>query len=590
MDDSRRFMPNPPLATQNPLSLALSSQRRAFIAIGLFSAAINLLYLAPSIYMLQVYDRVLASRNDMTLLMISIIVLGLFVVMAMLELTRSQALVRIGNRLDQQLSGRVFTATFERALTRQPGSTGQTMSDLLSVRQFLTGNGVFAFFDAPWAPLYLIVIWLFHPWLGGVALAGALVLGVLAVLNEISTRKPLTESNAAAQQASSYAGNSLRNAEVLEAMGMMPAFRARWQAMQDKVLAYQSIASDRAGLITAMSKTLRLVLQSAALGVGAYLVIRDELTPGMMIAGSILTGRALAPVDLLIATWKPFGQARSAFQRLKALLDAHPERAQRLSLPRPRGELRVEQVVAAPPGSKVAVLRNVSLQAKPGEILSIIGPSASGKSTLARLLAGVWAPASGHVRLDGADVWDWDKAELGPWIGYMPQDVELFDGTIAENIARFGTLDSARIIDAATRAGMHEMILRLPHGYDTPIGPAGSALSGGQRQRVALARALYGNPSLLILDEPNASLDDVGESALLTALKSAREAGCCVIVISHRNSILAVTDKLLVLRDGQVNLFGPTAEVMARLAPAKPTPAVTVTRTTSSTATPGDTP
>lgn len=558
-----------PNAPVSEIRSALVAHKKTFLAVGLFSAFINLLYLTPSIYMLQIYDRVLASRSETTLVMISLIVVALYILMGYLEFVRSKVLVRLGNTLDQKMAQRVFTAAFERNLKGRGSNAGAAMNDLTTVRQFVTGNGTFAFFDAPWAPIYLFVIWQFDPLLGIVAIAGVIVLAILAVLNEFLTRKPLGEANQIAQLGNAYATNSLRNAEVIEAMGMLPTLRHRWQVLQTHLLIKQSEASDKASVISAITKTIRLILQSSALGVGGLLVIQGQLTPGMMIAASILTGRALAPVELLINTWKQFSGTRLSYQRLSQLLDEHPPRGTGMSLPRPKGEIHVEQVVAAPPGSQQAVLRGVSLHVQPGKVTTIIGPSASGKSTLARLLVGVWSAQSGKVRLDGADISQWNKDELGPWVGYLPQDVELFNGTLAENIARFGEIDSEKIIQAATRAGVHEMILRFPQGYDTPIGDAGAGLSGGQRQRIGLARALYGDPSLLVLDEPNANLDDVGEAALVQAVLQAREAGRTVVLVTHRTNILGVSDTLVLLRDGLVAMQGPRQDVLQALANAQ---------------------
>lgn len=551
----------------NEVRAAVMTHKKAFWAVGGFSALINLLYLVPSIYMLQIYDRVLASRSETTLVMISLIVFALFVLMGLTEWIRSKVLVRLGNQLDLQLAPRIFTAAFERNLRmRLNANAGQVMNDFTTVRQFVTGNGVFAFFDAPWAPIYVIVVWMFHPLLGIIALLGMIAMGVLAWINEVVSRKPLAESNAAAQMGSQFATSSLRNAEAIESMGMLQVLLARWNVMQRTLLSKQSEASDKAGLVSAFTKALRLTLQSSALGVGGYLVIQDQLTPGMMIAASILTGRALAPIDLIIATWKPFVSARGAYQRLVDLLAQFPARKAGMSLPRPNGVLTVEQAIVVPPGAQTAVLKGVSLQANPGEILTIVGPSASGKSTLARVLVGVWGAQQGKVRLDGADIYTWNKDELGPWLGYLPQDVELFNGTIAENIARFGNVDSDAVIAAATKAGMHDMILRMPQGYDTPIGDGGAALSGGQRQRVGLARALYGSPAVVVLDEPNANLDDVGERALLNAMVQLRQEGVTVVLITHRTSVISVTDRLLVMRDGAVALFGPRQAVLDALA------------------------
>ncbi|WP_022954955.1 type I secretion system permease/ATPase [Perlucidibaca piscinae] len=554
-----------PAAPQNEIRQALAGHKRVFYAVGLFSAVINLLYLAPSLYMLQVYDRVLASRSETTLLVLSLLVVGVYLLMGLIDMVRSQVLVRVGNQLDLALAPRVFNAAFERNLRFRAGAAGAAMSDMTHVRQFITGTGVFAFFDAPWVPIYIAVVWVLHPALGMLTLLGVVLLALLAWVNEVITRQPLERANKAAQRGVAFATSSLRNAEVIEAMGMLPALRQRWQAVQAHLLADQSHASDRAGLVGALSKTLRLILQSAALGVGALLVLENELSPGAMIAGSILLGRATTPMDQLIGAWKPFVAARQAYGRLAELLQQFPVREQQMSLPRPAGNLSVEGVMAAPPGANVPVLRNVSLSLPAGQVLVVVGPSASGKSTLARLLVGVWGAAQGKVRLDGADLFAWSKEELGPHIGYLPQDVELFAGTIAENIARFGDIDSERVIEAARKAGLHDMILRFPKGYDSPIGEGGSVLSGGQRQRIGLARALYGSPALVVLDEPNASLDDIGERALVHAIQQLKREGVSVVLITHRTNIIAVADQMLVLKDGQVALSGPTQQVLDAL-------------------------
>ncbi|MBB5273506.1 type I secretion system permease/ATPase [Quisquiliibacterium transsilvanicum] len=528
---------------------------------------INLLYLVPSIYMMQVYDRVLGSRNETTLVMLSLIAVGLYLAMGVLEYVRSAVLVRLGNRLDTQLAPRVFTAAFERNLRGRSGAAaGQAMNDLASVRQFVTGNGLFAFFDAPWVPIYLAVAFVFHPLLGLVAVVGAVVLFGLAWLTEVLTRHPLTEANAAAGAGAAYATANLRNAEVIEAMGMMPAVRQRWETLQDRMLVNQSKASEVAGRINAVTRFVRITLQSAALGVGGWLVLQNQISAGMMIAASILIARALAPVELLIGTWRQSNAARTSYKRLEELLADFPAREPGMDLPRPKGEYRIENVIATPPGAQTPVLKGVSFGITPGEVLVVVGPSASGKSTLARLLVGVWPAMAGKVRLDGADVFLWNKDQLGPWIGYLPQDVELFDGTIAENIARFGDVDSNLVIQAATKAGLHEMILRFAQGYDTPIGEAGSALSGGQRQRIALARALYGDPAVLVLDEPNSNLDDAGEAALVRAIRQAKDDKRTVVLVTHRTSVISVADRLLVLADGMVQMIGPRAEVLEAIA------------------------
>lgn len=556
-------------SARSELAAALWSLRRAFFVTAGFSFVINMLLLVPAIYMLQIYDRVLMSRNESTLLMLTLLALGLYALMAGLEWVRSRLLVRAGSMLDARMNARVFTAAFEANLRRAGGNAGQAMIDLTNVRQFVTGNGLFAFFDAPWFPIYLAVIFLIHPLLGWLSVAGAALLVALTLANEWATREPLLQANAAAIQSSNFATNNLRNAEVIEAMGMLSDLRRRWHEKYRDVIALQGMASDRAGAITAITKFTRISLQSLVLGLGALLAIESQIThvtAGGMIAASILMGRALSPVEMLIAVWKQLISSRSAYERLERLLKEFPAREQGMALPPPRGYLAVESVVVAAPGTQVAILRNVSFALEPGEVLGVIGPSAAGKSTLARALVGVWPAAAGKVRLDGADVYSWDKQQLGAHIGYLPQDVELFEGSIAENIGRFGEIDSVQVIEAARQAGMHEMILHFPQGYDTPIGSGGSFLSGGQRQRIALARALYGGPSFVVLDEPNSNLDDAGEAALVQAVLAQKAAGRTLIVITHRTSILSAVDKLLLLRDGVVQAFGPRQQVLEALA------------------------
>lgn len=564
----------------NVLDDTLRALERFFVSAGVFSFFINALMLVPAVYMLQVYDRVLASRNETTLYMLTLIVLVFYLLMAGLEWLRARLMVQAGLRLDAELNEKVLSSAFRQNLRQRGANAEQATGDLNGVRQFLTGNGLFAFFDAPWAPLFIGVIFLLHPTLGIVSLVGAVLLLGLALWTEHRTQAPLAEANRAGIAANQFAANSFRNAEVVEAMGMFPALRSRWYALHRRMLALQTIASDRAGSISAATRFTRITLQSLILGMGALLVIDGEITPGAMIASSILLGRGLAPVEQAIGAWKQFVGARSAHERLSKLLDDYEPRGEAVELPPPRGEYRVENVVAVAPGGNLPILKGISMHIPAGTVLGVIGPSGSGKSTLARLLVGVWGTAAGVVRLDGADVHAWDKAELGPWLGYLPQDVELFDGTVAENIARFGEVDSAAVVRAASQAGVHELILRLPEGYETPIGTGGCALSGGQRQRIALARALYGNPSALVLDEPNSNLDDVGESALIEAVKSLKAAGKTVVLITHRTSVLSVVDALVVLRDGKVHAYGAPSEVMAALrqpagpgAPASPVPA-----------------
>lgn len=551
---------------KNEITEALSKFKGVFYTIACFTACVNILMLVPSIYMLEVYDRVLASRNETTLYMLSLMVLGLFALISVLEYIRSMVVIRIGAKMDTFLNNRVYTAAFEQNLRSTGVNAGQALNDLTTIRQFVTGNGMFAFFDAPWFPIYLLVIFVFNFWMGLFALVSVILLVALAWLNEVVSRKPLALANSTAIRSSNLATNNLRNAEVIEAMGMLPNMRKRWYAEHVKFLKLQAEASQKASRVSSITKFVQVSVQSLILGVGALLVIMGDVTSGMMIAGSILLGRALGPVQQIIGVWRQWSSVVSAYHRLQKLLADNPPRIAGMELPKPEGHLSVEGVTAAPPMVQVAVLKSVSFQINAGDCLGVIGPSGSGKSTLARLLVGVWRAAVGKVRLDGADVFLWDKDELGPHIGYLPQDIELFAGTISENIARFGDVDSDQVVVAAKLAGVHELILRMPEGYDTPIGDGGLGLSGGEKQRIGLARALYGDPSLIVLDEPNSNLDDIGEIALTQAIIRLRQLHKTVILISHRPSIIRETNKLLVLRDGMVSAFGPTDQVLKDLA------------------------
>ena len=551
--------------SKGEIAVALRGFKSTFITIGVFSAITNLLALVPSLYMLQVYDRVLASRNEITLLMLTLMMLGAFLLLSALEMMRSFVLVRVGAKFDMLLNKRVYTAAFEQNLKKAGGNAGQALADLTNLRQFLTGNALFAFFDAPWFPLYLAVIFYFEPWLGLFALCGTIVLIILAVINERVTRGPLGDANTMSLAAGNLATNNLRNAEVIESMGMLPNLMSRWFKLHSRFLNLQADASQKAGVIGAATKFFQMSLTSLVLGLGALLAIEGRITPGMMIAASILIGRALAPVQQVIAVWKTWSSTRSAHDRLSKLLENNPERTVGMELPKPKGVVTVESVTAAAPGSNQAVLRGLSFGIVPGDALGVIGPSGSGKSTLARLLVGVWPAAGGKVRLDGADIYSWNKGELGPNIGYLPQDIELFGGTVSDNIARFGEVDAEKVVEAAKRAGVHDMILHLPKGYDTPLGDGGAGLSGGQKQRLGLARAMYDDPALLVLDEPNSNLDDVGEQALVQAVLDIRRRGKTVVLITHRTSIIGATNKLLMLRDGVAQLFGPTDQVLAAI-------------------------
>lgn len=547
------------------LAGALKSIRQYFMYAGLFSAAVNILMLVPIMYMLQVYDRVVASGSLSTLTMLTLLMVFLTLAMGGFEWVRSMILISASNRIEQQLRSRVFDATFKSALFSGNGGNNQPLNDLSSLRQFMTGNGLFAFFDAPWFPIYVGVMFLFHPWFGVVAILSGIVMVALAWANEVVTTRKLKDANTKATTLSAQVSGSLRNAEVIAAMGMIGDIRQRQEKQSDEVLVLQTEASQSGGAISSISKTFRMVVQSLILGLGALLALQNEISPGMMIAGSLLLGRALAPIDMLVGTWKGFSLARAQYERLGQLLENIPPERDTMSLPAPQGQLSLEQVSVVPPGSRIPVVKGVSLDLAAGEALGIVGPSASGKSSLARAVLGIWPAVAGKVRLDGADIAGWDRTELGPHVGYLPQDIELFDGSISENIARFGEIDPEKIVAAARLAGVHELILRLPQGYDTVIGSAGGALSGGQRQRIGLARAVYGSPRLLVLDEPNSNLDDQGERELVQAILRIKQQGCTIIVISHRTMVLHSMDKLLVMKDGAAVAFGPREQVLASL-------------------------
>jgi ATP-binding cassette subfamily C protein EexD len=550
---------------KSELKLILASFRKNFAYVALFSMFINMLMLVPPIYMLQVYDRVMASRSVETLIMLTLIVVWLFITMGVLDFIRSRILVRLGTQMDERLNGRLFDSMNRFAL-RYPGKgSSQPLSDLTTIRQFMTGSGPFAFFDAPWIPFYFAILFLFHPWLGIFSIFAAIILIIVAIFNDLSTKKLMLEANNNNAKSMALVNAQLRNAEVLHAMGMGDKMRERWLQQHLNFLKAQSDASDGAGLWMNLSKTLRMMFQSLMLGLGGYLAISNEISAGMVIAGSILMGRALAPIDQMIGAWKQFGAARVSHKRLDALLNEFPAEIERMSLPAPKGALQVETLTIVPPGSQQAVLRAVSFAIDAGDSLVILGASAAGKSSLLRAIVGVWPSTAGAVRLDGTEIPHWNRTELGPYIGYLPQDVELFEGTVAENISRFNDLDSEKIVAAAKMAGVDEMIRHLPEGYETLIGAGGATLSGGQRQRVGLARALYGSPSLVILDEPNANLDEVGEKALVNACVQLKKAGTTLILVTHRTNILGIADKILLLADGMVKLFGPRDEVLQKL-------------------------
>ncbi|MCW6525398.1 type I secretion system permease/ATPase [Yersinia ruckeri] len=554
-----------PIRNDDRLWEALGACRQSFYGVGIFSAIINILMLAPSLYMLQVYDRVLASGNEMTLLMLTLLMVGLCLFMGALEWVRSLVVIRLGTRLDLRLNQRVFNAAFERNLRDSDSKAGQALTDLTLLRQFVTGNALFAFFDAPWFPLFLCVVFLLHPWLGMLALGGAIFLIILTWLNQRVTRRPLAEANKLSMQATHQANTHLRNAEVIEAMGMLGNMRHRWLSQHYGFIRLQNLASERSAAINALSKSSRIILQSLMLGLGALLAVKGEITAGMMIAGSILVGRVLSPIDQLIGVWKQWVAARQAWHRLHLLLQSHAHRDESMILPAPTGNLSVDHLSFRPDTAQPPRLYNIHFTLRAGETLGILGASGSGKSTLARLLVAVQTPSQGTIRLDGADMNQLDKDVFGAYVGYLPQDIQLFSGTLAENIARFAHPDAEKTVAAAKLAGVHELILSLPQGYDTLLGEGGAGLSGGQRQRVALARAVYGDPCLLVLDEPNASLDMEGDRALLMALEALQQRGCTIVLITHRPALTARAHKLLILNQGSQQRFGSVREVMTEL-------------------------
>ena len=553
------------------LAAALRDVRHYFGFAALFSAAVNLLMLTPIIYMLQVYDRVVASGSVPTLAMLTILMVCLLLAMGGFEWVRSMVMIAASSRLEQRLRQRVSEATFNRALL-SGGMTAnaQPMNDLSMLRQFLTGSSLFAFFDAPWVPIYILVMYVFHPLFALVGVFAVIIMLALALANEKTTSPKLQDANSLNSSVNNQLTGTLRNAEVIAAMGMGEDIRRRQEDGSEKVMDLQSTASRQAGAFTSTSKSLRVIMQSLTLGLGALLALRQEISPGMMIAGSLLLGRALAPIDLLVNTWRGFSVARAQYSRLGELLEKLPPQQLPMPLPTPRGRLSVENLFVLPPASQTAVVRNANFQLEPGEALGVVGPSASGKSSLARAILGVWPSARGAVRLDGAEIFTWDRDQLGPHLGYLPQDIELFDGSIADNICRFGEQDSEAIVAAAELAGVHQLVLGLPNGYNTMIGGSGGILSGGQRQRIGLARAVYRNPCLIVLDEPNSNLDDQGEKELVEALARIKQEGSTVIVISHRTLVLQSVDKMLVLKEGATVSYGPRSQVLASLM--KPAP------------------
>ena len=557
---------------RNELAGALHSCRTALFGLAIACALINVLYLSGSIYMLEIYDRVLTSRSIPTLVGLTVLVVILYGFQGLLDLLRGRVLVRVGRSIAQSLSGRVYETIGRLGIVRRSGDGLQPLRDLDQVRGFLSGPGPGAFLDLPWMPFYIAICFLFHFWIGMTALVGALIIISFTAMTEFMTRSPQRTAMELAGKRLALAESTRRNAEAIQAMGMGAAVAGKWTKIDEQFLDVNQRASDVAGTFGSLSRVMRMALQSALLGVGAYLVIRQEATPGIIIAGSILGARALAPVDLAIANWRSFVGARQSWRRLKELLQKFPAEDQQLALPKPRSHISVENASIVPPGEQRVVVQDISFRLEKGSGLAIVGPSASGKSSLVRIIAGVWTPARGTVRIDGATFDQWPPSVLGKHIGYLPQDVELFSGTVTENVARFQPDPNPdTVIAAATAAGVHELILRLPGGYECEIGEGGASLSAGQRQRIALARALYGDPFLVVLDEPNSNLDAEGEEALTRAILGVRARGGIAIIIAHRPSALAGVDQMLVMMQGRAKAFGPKEEVLSQLR--RPAPA-----------------
>ena len=543
---------------------ALAVSRSSFISTAVFSFFLNLLMLAPVIYMLEVYDRVLSSHSESTLLMLTLLLVFLFVVMGTLEWVRSQILTISGNRLERLLGPRVFDSVFGKTLaTGGNVTTTQPLNDLLTLKQFLAGSSLVTLFDAPWMPIYIAIMFAFHPVMGWVAVAAAVILIALAVATERATRDDLKDAGQIAHENDVQTQRNLRNSEVVAAMGMLPRLRERWQARHDQMVDLQYRAGRRGGLIATISKTFRMMMQSMMLGLGAYLAIQSEISGGAVIAGSLLLGRALAPINQLIGSWKSFLGARESYGRLNDLLQSLPLSAPPMPLPAPEGHVEFERASVTPPGSELPVLKGISFVVEPGSAVAVIGPSAAGKSTLVRAILGVYGTSGGSIRLDGAELAQWDRETLGEHIGYLPQDVELLDGNVGENIARFGEVDPEKVIAAARAAGVHHMILKLADGYETKI--TTNMLSAGQRQRIGLARALYGEPKLVVLDEPNSNLDIQGDQALFEAIRRLKQQGSTLIIVTHRNNILEVVDRVMVISGGELVAYDAPPKVLALL-------------------------
>ncbi len=549
----------------NSIKEAVLRTRATLFGAFIFSILINLLVLSPILFMLTLMDRIVPSRSVSTLVAMFLLVVFLLIIMGLLMWVRSTMLFRMGTRLDTIINERIFNASVDFARGTGGKEVTQPIEDLNHLRQFLGSSALIGFFDLPMVPVFIAVLFLFHAVFGYLALAGGMIMLVIGVITEVRTREPAMIASEQAIRERQMLSSNLRNVEVMEALGMRERVFLRWRDQHEQTLGWQGVTEERSAGLGALSKFVMIMIRPIMLGAAGYLAIQQLITPGVMIVAALLASRAIGPLGQVIGSWKSLLSARAAYGRLQGLLELMPARPRQLSLPAPAGQLQLVGVVARPPGAEHPVLRGVGFELAAGETLGVIGPSAAGKSTLARVMLGVWPLMAGAVRLDGADIDLYNRDELGHHLGYLPQETELFAGTIAENIGRFNPMDDALVVEAAKRAHAHELISQLPNGYNTKIGPGGLGLSGGQRQRIGLARALYGDPRLVILDEPNASLDERGETALFEALADLHAAGCTVVVISHRPNMLKAVDKVLVLKHGQVEAFGPRDEVLSRV-------------------------
>ena len=555
------------LKSENILKQSIRKCSSRLIIVIFFSFFINILMFVAPLHMLQIYDRVLVSRSEITLIVLTGLAVGLLVVYGLLEGVRTRLMSRIGLEFDDMMSNRLLDMAFDLAVIKPSLSSQQLVRDVDTVREFIGGQAIIALCDAPWVPIFIAACFILHPLLGFVSLAGALIVFLLAASNELLTRKTISEANRLWIKTAHESMVSLRNSEIVRALGMVPGLKSSWARQRDTALAYQLKANDRGGAILAASRFVRMALQVIILATGGYLAIQDQITPGMMIAASIIMGRALAPVEMATSQWRNFIGVRDAFRRINEMIDDFPDRPEAMELPPPRGLISLQGVFINAPEQIASnlILSNISMEFHPKTITGIIGPSGCGKSSLVRALVGVWPAFRGVVRYDGANIQNWQPEKLGRHLGYMPQDVELFDGSVAENISRFQGVNSEEVIAAAKKAGVHELILQLPNGYDTNIGAGGQALSGGQRQRIALARALYLDPKIIVLDEPNSNLDRAGETALTKAITQAKERGATIIVVSHRPSLLSSMDRVAVLNKGALVKIGPRDQILSDL-------------------------